>query len=392
MLRLGLTGGIGAGKSTVSARLAEHGAVVIDADSIAREVVEPGTDGLEAIVAEFGDEVLGEHGRLDRPKLGKKVFADEQARARLSGILHPRIGARTAELMEDAAEDAIVVHDVPLLVENDLAPAYHLVLVVHAAESERIERLRRTRGMGEDEARDRIRAQADDASRMEVADVWLDNGDAPDTTLRAVDALWADRLVGFEANLRLRRTSGPAAPRIVEYDQRWPAEARRLARRITAALGEYPVQHVGSTAIEGLGGKDVIDLQLLVPDLATADGLAEALGAAGFPLCPGSWWDNTNPIGGRLEKRLHGCADPGRPVNLHVRVQDGQAAEFALLFRDWLRDDADARAEYLARKRELASVHATTQEYAAAKEPWFDKAHDRAWAWARRTGWTPPVH
>lgn len=390
MLRVGLTGGIGAGKSTVSARLAEHGAVVIDADAIAREVVEPGTDGLAELVAEFGEDVLTEDGRLDRPKLGKKIFADEHARARLSGILHPRIGARTAELMEAAAEDAIVVHDVPLLVENDLTPAYHLVLVVHAPEPERIERLRQTRGMGEHEARDRIRAQADEPSRREVADVWLDNGGAPDTTLRSVDELWADRLVGFEANLRLRRPSGPSAPHIVEYDQRWPAQARRLARRISAAVGDYPVQHVGSTAVEGLAAKDIIDLQLLVPDLGVADGMAEALAAAGFPACPGEWWDNTNPVGGRLEKRLHGCADPGRPVNLHVRVQDGPAAEFALVFRDWLRDDVDARAEYLSHKRKLAAEYGTTREYAAAKEPWFDKAHERAWAWAQRTGWTRP--
>src|SRR5690349_19395640 len=129
MLRVGLTGGIGSGKSTVARRLAEHGAVVIDADKIAREVVEPGTDGLAEIHAAFGDDVISD-GALDRAALAQRVFTDETARATLNGIVHPRIGARTGELMAAAPADAIVVHDVPLLVENHLGPAYHLVLVV----------------------------------------------------------------------------------------------------------------------------------------------------------------------------------------------------------------------------------------------------------------------
>src|SRR5436190_10365631 len=115
MLRVGLTGGIGSGKSTVAGRLAEHGAILIDSDMLAREVVEPGTPGLREIVDAFGAEILASDGSLDRPKLAARVFADQDARARLNAIVHPRVGARTAELMTSAPPDAIVVHDVPLL-------------------------------------------------------------------------------------------------------------------------------------------------------------------------------------------------------------------------------------------------------------------------------------
>ncbi|HWM02188.1 MAG TPA: dephospho-CoA kinase, partial [Actinophytocola sp.] len=175
MLRVGLTGGIGSGKSTVAGRLSEHGAVVIDADRIAREVVEPGTAGLAELVEAFGDDVLTPDGALDRAALARRVFADDAARARLNGIVHPRIGERTAELMAAAPSEAIVVHDVPLLVENKLGPAYHLVLVVDAPVETRVARVLRDRGMSEQDARARVAAQADEPARRAAADVWLDN-------------------------------------------------------------------------------------------------------------------------------------------------------------------------------------------------------------------------
>jgi dephospho-CoA kinase len=175
MLRVGLTGGIGAGKSTVAGRLAEHGAVVIDADKIAREVVEPGTEGLAELVAEFGRDILAPDGSLDRPSLAAKAFANDEARNKLNAIVHPKIGKRTAELVDKAAPEAVVVHDVPLLVENGLAPVYHLVIVVDAPEDVRLARLTGPRGMSEVDARNRIAAQADERRRRAVADVWLDN-------------------------------------------------------------------------------------------------------------------------------------------------------------------------------------------------------------------------
>ena len=174
MIRIGLTGGIGSGKSTVAARLAELGAIVIDADAIAREVVETGTEGLQQVVARFGDEILTSAGTLDRPKLGSIVFADPDALADLNAIVHPLVGARTAQLMGRVAEDDVVVYDVPLLVENELQGGFDAVLVVEAPIEVRLKRLA-ARGLTEDDARSRIATQASDEQRREVATVLLDN-------------------------------------------------------------------------------------------------------------------------------------------------------------------------------------------------------------------------
>lgn len=195
MLMVGLTGGIGAGKSAVATRLAELGAVVIDADQLARAVVAPGTEGLAEVVAAFGAGVLGPDGALDRPALGRLVFGDAEARGRLEAIIHPRVRARTGELVAAAAPDAIVVNDVPLLVETGIAAGYDLVIVVLSDESERVARLVRDRGMSESEARSRIAAQATDEQRRAVAHIVLVN-DGTLAGLRAqVDEVWQGRLL-----------------------------------------------------------------------------------------------------------------------------------------------------------------------------------------------------
>jgi dephospho-CoA kinase len=178
MLRIGLTGGIGAGKSEVSRQLAELGAVIVDSDLIAREVVAPGTEGLKAVVAEFGPEVLQADGSLDRPALGRLVFGDPERLAALNAIVHPLVRARSAELEAGAGADDIVVHDVPLLAENGLAPLYELVIVVDAPDEVRLDRLVRLRGMAEDEAKARMAAQATREARLAVADLVVDNGGA----------------------------------------------------------------------------------------------------------------------------------------------------------------------------------------------------------------------
>ncbi|RCG26761.1 dephospho-CoA kinase [Streptomyces diacarni] len=175
---MGLTGGIGAGKSEVSRLLAEQGAVIVDADRIAREVVEPGTPGLAAVVAEFGEEVLTSDGSLDRARLGSLVFADPDRLAALNALVHPAVGERSAQLEREAAEadpQAVVVHDVPLLTENGLAPLYDRVVVVDASPETQLERLVRLRGMAEEEARARMAAQADREQRLAVADIVIDN-------------------------------------------------------------------------------------------------------------------------------------------------------------------------------------------------------------------------
>jgi dephospho-CoA kinase len=192
MLKVGLTGGIGAGKSEVSRLLVECGAVLIDADRIAREVVAPGTPGLAAVVEAFGEDGLAEDGSLDRPRLGSIVFADPEKLAVLNAIVHPLVGARSRELEAAAPDDAVVVHDVPLLTENGLAPLYDLVIVVDARPETQLDRLVRLRGMTEEDARARMAAQATREKRREIADVVIDN-DVPLADLeRRVKDVWAD--------------------------------------------------------------------------------------------------------------------------------------------------------------------------------------------------------
>lgn len=194
---IALTGGIASGKSTVARRLVEHGAVLVDADVLAREVVEPGTPGLAAIAERFGASVIDEDGRLNRAALGAIVFADEAARLDLNAITHPAVWARARQLFADAQArhpDAVVVYDVPLLVEasGDRRLHFDRVVVVHADRDERIRRLVELRGLDEAEARRRVLAQAGDAERLAVADVVIDATGTLEHTLAQVDELWAD--------------------------------------------------------------------------------------------------------------------------------------------------------------------------------------------------------
>jgi dephospho-CoA kinase len=191
---VGLTGGIGAGKSAVANRLAVLGATVIDADRLAREAVSPGSEGLAEVVADFGPEVLDADGALDRAALASRVFGDDAARRRLEEIIHPRVRAGTAELVAAAPPDAVVVNDVPLLVESGLARAYELVIVVLADEETRVARLIRDRGMTPEEAVARIRAQASDEQRRAVADVVIVNDGTIDELRDRVDEVWRERL------------------------------------------------------------------------------------------------------------------------------------------------------------------------------------------------------
>ncbi|MGW3394535.1 dephospho-CoA kinase [Streptomyces hydrogenans] len=190
MLKVGLTGGIGAGKSEVSRLLVSYGAVLIDADRIAREVVEPGTPGLAAVVAAFGDGVLTGDGTLDRPKLGSIVFADPERLATLNAIVHPLVGARSAELESAAGPGDVVIHDVPLLTENGLASLYDLVVVVDASPETQLDRLVRLRGMAVAEAKARMAAQATRADRLEIADLVIDNDGPLDALEPQVREVW----------------------------------------------------------------------------------------------------------------------------------------------------------------------------------------------------------
>ena len=191
-IRVGLTGGIASGKSTVSAMLAELGAVIIDADALAREVVAKGMPGLDAVVAEFGEELLGPDGELDRAAMGRLVFADESARKRLEAIVHPLVFERIVELEEGAADDAVVVHDIPLLAESGRADTFDEVLVVDAPPEVQVERMVRDRGWTREEAESRIRAQASREDRLAIATHVIENTGTREDLRERVAEVFAD--------------------------------------------------------------------------------------------------------------------------------------------------------------------------------------------------------
>ena len=403
MLRIGLTGGIGAGKSVLSATFAKYGGIIVDGDVIAREVVEPGTEGLASLVDAFGDDILLPDGALDRPALAAKAFRDDEARQRLNGIVHPLVGKRRAEIIAAVHDDAVVVEDIPLLVESGMAPLFPLVVSVHADVEVRLRRLVEQRGMPEEDARARIAAQADDEQRRAVADIWLDNsGTQEDLVVRAHD-VWNNRILPFAHNLTQRQIARAPA-QLVPADPTWPEQAQRIVNRLKTACGQRAsrIDHIGSTAVPDYAAKDVIDIQITVESLSVADELAEPLLSSGYPriehitadVAKASNVDARSTVGhydhdrdpSLWHKRIHASADPGRPTNVHIRVDGWPNQQFALLFVDWLAANPDVRDDYLAVKR---AAESGVTSYADAKEPWFLDAYRRAWEWADSTGWRP---
>lgn len=287
MLRIGLTGGIGAGKSTVAKELAALGAVIVDGDKIAREVVEPGTPGLAALVEAFGNEILAEDGSLNRPALAAIAFSDDESRAKLNAITHPLVGARSAELIEAAGPDAVIVQDIPLLVENKVAPMFHLVIIVWVDAEERVRRLVGSRGMAESDARARIAAQATDEQRRAVADVWLENTGTEDETRAAVRALWAGRIAPFAENVAAHRPAA-GAPRVDD-----PAYDERLVGRLWVTLGAQ------ASSVTADGAEATVGLA----DGVSAADVTDALADAGFA-----------PAG----EGVFAGSDPGRAVTVRV--------------------------------------------------------------------------
>ncbi|MBT2587202.1 dephospho-CoA kinase [Arthrobacter sp. ISL-95] len=402
MLKIGLTGGIASGKSLAASRLRELGAILVDADLLAREVVEPGTPGFARVVEAFGPEILDSNGKLDRPKLGAIVFKDPAQRQVLNGIVHPLVREAAAAIVSGAGPGDIVVQDIPLLVETGQGSNFHLVVVVDAPDDVRLQRMVEFRQMTTEDALARMASQATRTERNAAADVVLDNSGTQDQLLAAVDALWEQRLLPFAENLhRSTRALREAGPVMNTSKVEWIAQAERLAERIIAAAPHevLAVDHIGSTSVPGLAAKDVIDLQLAVADLQTADRIAPVLASAGFPAVPHANRDTPKPPEpdpAQWLKRFHANADPGRAVNLHVRVAGSAGWRYALLFRDWLRSDPSAAELYQAHKIALTASFAGdrgTAAYAEAKEPWFTEV---AWPlmdeWANRTGWMPPSY
>lgn len=380
-----MTGGIGAGKSTVSATFADCGGVVVDGDVISREVVEPGTEGLAKLVEAFGEDILLPDGALNRPALAAKAFQNDEQRATLNGIVHPLVGKRRQEIIDSVAEGTVVVEDIPLLVETGMAPFFPFVVVVWADEETRVTRLIK-RGLPEHDARARMKAQASDEQRRAIADVLLDNSGTQEELVEKARQLWFDRVLPLAENIRTGRVVR-TAPRLVPHDPAWAADAQRIINRVKAAAGAKVLRadHIGSTSVDRLDAQDVVDIQVTVASLEDADEIAGALAAVGYPRVADHDSDVAHDDTRRWVKRFHGAADPGRAANIHLRVDGWPNQRFALLFPAWLAANPEAREEYLQIKRAALSA----PDYVDAKEPWFAEAYPKALAWAEATGWRP---
>jgi dephospho-CoA kinase len=399
MLRVGLTGGIGSGKSTVARRLGELGAVVVDADVVAREIMEPGQPVLQRVRERFGDGVIRDDGTLDRAGLAAIVFTDPAALAALDAITGPAIGERIADLRDAVPAGAVSVHDMPLLVERGLWVREHVSIVVETDLETRVRRLVEQRGLDERDVRNRMAAQATDAERRAACDIVISNDGTPAETTATVDALWSERIHPWNENLVQGRPSRrPERGAVVAARDDWAPRGARLVAKVAHALRDVAavteVEHVGSTSVPHLVAKDVLDLQVGVRELAAADApeFREAMRGAGLLRFDHLNADTPHPGGADpdgWQKRVFGSTDPGEIAHVHVREAGSAAWRFALLFRDWLVHDASERERYAAEKHRLLGLHDTTTAYAAAKEPWFTDAFNRAQAWAAATDWTP---
>ncbi|WP_434994444.1 dephospho-CoA kinase [Arthrobacter sp. Ld5] len=313
MLRIGLTGGIAAGKSVVAGRLAELGAVLVDADVLARTAVEPGSEGLAAVVSAFGPEILAADGALDRPALGSLVFADASARERLNAIVHPLVRAAAAALIGGAPADAVVVEDIPLLVETGQAARFHLVVVVDAPDALRIHRMVDRRGMARSDAERRIAAQASREERLRAADAVLVNDRGVDELLTATDGLWRTRIVPFRDNLAGVRPADAAAARPTAGLEGTSGLAARIRGKLDAVLP--PGCSVDADAAPDGVDDDVAHaaLHVTVPRSGDPGAASDAVAGAGFPRA-GHAPDRgrTTPI------TLHRAADPALDVSVTV--------------------------------------------------------------------------
>jgi dephospho-CoA kinase len=275
-------------------------------------------------------------------------------------------------------------------------------VIVNADEDLRVKRLIEYRGFSEEDARARIKAQASEEQRRAVADVWLDNSGSADDVVQQARELWHRRIVPFAHNLDAGK-SARTPPVVVPCDPSWPDQARRIAARLDTACGHRAVRidHIGSTAVAGLDAKDVIDMQVTVSSLEVADELQQSLIGVGYVCLPitsdipksharSTVADFDSVASETLwQKRIHASADPGRPTNVHLRVEGWPNQQFALLFVDWLSANPVAQQDYLAVKRHAERAGDTIAGYAAAKEAWFHEAYQWAWAWADETGWAP---
>lgn len=318
MLRIGLTGGIAAGKSVVTERLGRLGAVVVDGDLLARAAVEPGSDGLGDVVAAFGRGFLGPDGALDRPALGRLVFADSTARERLNAIIHPRVRTAAAHVIGQAPEGAVVVEDMPLLVETGQAARFHLVVVVDAPHDVRIERMASRRGLQRSDAEQRIAAQASREERLRAADAILVNDRGLGDLLAAADALWHERIVPFRDNLGAGRPA--TAPRASSSGRAGLAGTSALSRRVRAKLeavlpAGVSVHPAGSSSGRSTDDDDVrrAVVSVSLTHAWEVPTVSDAVTEAGFPRVA-----DADDLGRAEGPAVHRAADPAVDVTVLV--------------------------------------------------------------------------
>lgn len=299
MLQVGLTGGMASGKSTVAAILAGFGAVIIDADQVARDVVAVGAPGLAAVVGEFGPQVLQPGGALDRAALAEQVFDDDEALGRLNAIVHPLVRQAIAERICTLPSDAIVVQDVPLLVENEMASQFHLVVVVAASQTTRIQRAIK-RGLPQSQVIARLAAQVDDQARRLAADAWIENEDSQENLREAVEVLWHARVVPFAENLSRSRYAMPGEmPVPPPSENKW----RQRADRLIARIDRVADGSLAAVTVEPVRDTTQLELIELRSRATTEDLAADALLEAGFV---------------KIRSRTFANADPGRPAVLRL--------------------------------------------------------------------------
>jgi dephospho-CoA kinase len=345
MLRVVVVGQSGAGRTTVCRRLSEHGAVVVADDCVDTE------------------------------------------------------GPQRAAVSSKAA--AVVVQDGAAYTGVGIPTAFHLVVLVEAPEPERKARVANRAGLSpvvlSPKAPGLVRQSA--SALDGLADVVLDNSRSMDCLLASVDTLWSNRIVPYSSNLMQNHMALYGAPMLMPPSPDWQAKAARLSAKVRSAVGKraLSVDHIGSTAIPNLPAKAVIDLQLTVSSLNGGDYLSAALRDIGFLRHPTI---DSNVAHGPIidaqqwKKFYFKSADPGCKANLHVRPHGTAGWRFALLFRDWLRQDPQIREEYLSLKRRLTAQHCQdtdTSQYALAKDPWFACAFPRMEEWALRSGWISPA-
>ena len=325
MLRIGLTGGIAAGKSVVARRFAELGAVLVDADVLARAAVEPGSEGLRAVVSAFGPEILGADDALDRPALGRLVFADAAARERLNAIVHPRVRAAAAALIDGAPEDAVVVEDIPLLVETGQAARFHLVVVGDAPDALRIERMVDRRGMERGDAERRIAAQASRETRLRAADAVIVNDSGVDELLAVTDELWRTRILPFRDNLAAGRAADGSGARPTAGLAGTSGLMDRIRGKLDTVLPagcSVDPDEASCAGSDGMQDRAPVELpavdtqaslRVSVPLAGDAGAASDAVAGAGFPRD-----ERAAGHGGRPPTALHRAADPALDVTVAV--------------------------------------------------------------------------